>query len=108
VPLAKEPALSLSEWIVLSLVSEGVTHGNAVSHLVSRQGELGEIWMVHKAVVYRALDRLTDLMLIQPAGEELTSQGPPRLLVDATEAGRAVICSSPADLVVAMRLPARP
>ena len=88
-PPVKPPALSLSEWIVLSLVCEGLTHGNAVARLVSRDGELGQVWNVHKAVVYRALDRLTDLRLIGVTGEELSSQGPARVLVDATEAGRA-------------------
>jgi DNA-binding PadR family transcriptional regulator len=89
VPPVKPPALSLSEWIVLSLVCEGPTHGHAVTRLVRRDGELGQIWNVHKAVVYRSLDRLTDLRLIQEAGEELSSQGPVRMLVDATDAGRA-------------------
>ena len=88
-PAVKVPDLSLSEWIVLSLVSEGPTHGNAVAHLLSRGGDLGQIWKVHKAVVYRSLDRLTQLRLIQPAGEQLSSLGPVRQLVDATEAGRA-------------------
>ena len=88
-PPVKVPALSLSEWIVLSLVAEGLTHGNAVAQLVSRGGALGEVWKVHKAVVYRALDRLTQLRLIESAGEELSDLGPVRQLVDATEAGRA-------------------
>jgi PadR family transcriptional regulator AphA len=65
---AEEPALSRSEWIVLSLVREGPTHGNAVSRLVGPDGDLG---------------------LIASAGEEPSPQGPVRLLVEATEAGRA-------------------
>jgi DNA-binding PadR family transcriptional regulator len=89
VPPGREPALSLPEWIVLSLACEGLTHGNAVARLVSRDGELGRIWNVHKGVVYRSLDRLIDLGLIQVAGEELSSQGPARVLVEATDAGRA-------------------
>jgi hypothetical protein len=51
VPPVKAPSLSLSEWIVLSLVCEALTHGNAVAHLVSRDGELGRTWNVHKAAV---------------------------------------------------------
>ena len=58
---AKEPALSRSEWIVLSLVCEGPTHGNAVSRLVGPDGDLGQIWRVPRGVVYRSLDRLSDL-----------------------------------------------
>jgi PadR family transcriptional regulator AphA len=86
---ADEPTLSLSEWIVLSLVSEGLTHGNAVSRQVARHGDLGQIWHVPRGVVYRSLDRLTDLGLIRPAGEERSTRGPVRLLVEATGAGRA-------------------
>ena len=86
---AEEPALSRSEWIVLSLVCEGPTHGNAVSHLVGPEGGLGQIWRVQRGVVYRCLDRLSDLGLIRSAGEEPSPQGPARLLVEATEAGQA-------------------
>ena len=86
---AGEPALSLSEWIVLCLVCEQPTHGNAVAALVGRDGELGQIWHVHRAVVYRSLDRLTDLGLLRSAGEERSSRGPVRQLVEATDAGQA-------------------
>src|SRR5271154_6565491 len=86
---AKEPALSRSEWIVLSLVCEGPTHGSAVTRLLGPDGDLGRIWRVPKGVVYRGLDRLSELGLIRSAGEEPSHQGPVRLLVEATEAGRA-------------------
>lgn len=86
---AQEPALSRSEWIVLSVVCEGPTHGNAVSRVLGPDGELGRIWRIQRGVVYRSLDRLIDLGLIQPAGEEATGRGPVRLLVEATDAGQA-------------------
>ena len=86
---AEAPALSRSEWIVLSLVCEGPTHGGAVSRLMGPDGDLGRIWRVPKGVVYRSLDRLSDLGLIRSAGQEPSSQGPVRLLVEATEAGQA-------------------
>jgi DNA-binding PadR family transcriptional regulator len=86
---AEEPALSRSEWIVLSLVCEGPTHGSAVTRLLGPDGDLGRIWRVPKGVVYRCLDRLSELGLIRSAGEEPSHQGPVRLLVEATEAGRA-------------------
>jgi len=88
-PPAEEPALSLSEWIVLSLVCEAPTHGQAVAGLVGRDGELGQIWHVQKAVVYRGLDRLAELGLIRSAGEQASHRGPVRMLVEATETGRA-------------------
>jgi DNA-binding PadR family transcriptional regulator len=86
---ANEPALSRSEWMVLSLVCEGSTHGLAVARLIGPDGELGRIWRVQKGVVYRSLDRLSDLGLIRSAGEEPSHLGPIRLLVEATEAGQA-------------------
>ena len=90
---AEEPALSRSEWIVLSLVCEGPTHGSAVSRLVGPDGDLGRIWRVPKGVVYRSLDRLSDLGLTRSAGAEPSPQGPVRLLVEATEAGRTAAVS---------------
>jgi DNA-binding PadR family transcriptional regulator len=90
---AEVPALSRSEWIVLSLVCEGPTHGSAVSGLVGPEGDLGQIWRVPRGVVYRSLDRLSELGLIRSAGEEPSRQGPVRLLVEATEAGQAAAVS---------------
>ena len=86
---AHEPVLSLSDWIVLSLVCEGPTHGNALAILLGRDGDLGEIWHVNRAGVYRSLDRLVDLGLIRPAGEQPSNRGPVRTLVEATAAGQA-------------------
>jgi DNA-binding PadR family transcriptional regulator len=87
---AHEPALTLSEWIVLSLICEGRTHGNAVTQQLARSGEVGRIWSVPRAMVYRSISRLTDLGLIRSAGEEPTSQGPVRQLVEATDEGRVM------------------
>jgi PadR family transcriptional regulator AphA len=86
---ADEPALSKSEWIVLSLVCEGPTHGNAVTRLLGQDGDLGRIWRVQRGEVYRSLDRLSDLGLIRSAGMEPSPHGPVRSLVEATEAGQA-------------------
>jgi PadR family transcriptional regulator AphA len=90
---AHEPVLSLSEWIVLSLVCEGPTHGNALAILLGRGGDLGRIWHVNRAGVYRSLDRLTDLGLIRSAGEQPSNRGPVRTLVEATGTGQAAAAS---------------
>jgi DNA-binding PadR family transcriptional regulator len=92
-PPANEPALSRSEWIVLSLVCEGPTHGLAVTRLVGPDGDLGRIWQVPKGVVYRSLDRLLDLGLIRSAGQQRSRQGPARLLIEPTETGRRAAVS---------------
>jgi DNA-binding PadR family transcriptional regulator len=90
---AEEPVLSRSEWTVLSLICERPTHGNAVSRVVGPDGDLGRIWRVQKGVVYRCLDRLSDLGLIRSAGQEPSPHGPVRLLVEATEAGQEAAMS---------------
>ena len=80
--------LSLAEWLVLSLISEQPTYGLALVELLSRNGPLGQVWWVAKAVVYRAIQRLDQLGLIRMTGEQRSSQGPARSLLEATPAGR--------------------
>ena len=83
-----EPRLSLAEWLVLCLISEQPTYGLALVELLSRDGPLGQVWWVAKAVVYRAIQRLEQLGLIRMTGEQRSSQGPVRSLIEATPAGR--------------------
>jgi PadR family transcriptional regulator AphA len=87
-PAASRPALSLTEWLVLSLGSEGSTHGFAIARLLGQQGDLGRVWRVPKPVIYRALARLEQLGLLRVVGEQPTSVGPVRSVVEATDAGR--------------------
>jgi PadR family transcriptional regulator AphA len=82
------PRLSLTEWLVLCLACEGPTHGFAIARLLGQQGSLGQVWRVPKPVIYRALPRLADLGLVRDVGEQPTSQGPVRSLVEATSTGR--------------------
>jgi DNA-binding PadR family transcriptional regulator len=81
--------LSLAEWLVLCLVREEPTYGLVLVGLLARDGSLGQVWSVPKAVVYRALQRLEALGLIRTVGEQRTSQGPVRSLYQATPAGEA-------------------
>jgi aerobic carbon-monoxide dehydrogenase small subunit len=90
---AHEPVLSLSDWIVLSLACEGPAHGHALAVLLGRDGDLGKIWHVNRAGVYRSLDRLVDLGLIRSAGEQPSNRGPVRTLVEATAAGQEAASS---------------
>ncbi|WP_433513616.1 PadR family transcriptional regulator [Nonomuraea sp. CA-143628] len=83
--------LSLTEWVVLALVAEGPTHGFAVSQLTGPAGSVGTIWQVPRPRVYRALDQLADLSLIEPSGTEPGRGGPPRTLYAITMPGRAAV-----------------
>jgi PadR family transcriptional regulator AphA len=88
-PSPGEPSLSLSEWLVLCLITEQATHGNAIAAQLGHIGPLGRVWHVHKAVVYRSIDRLQQAGLIVTVGEEPSSRGPVRTLVEATPQGQA-------------------
>jgi DNA-binding PadR family transcriptional regulator len=80
--------LSLSEWLVLCVVCEKPVHGWAIVALLGPEGSLGAIWQVPKPTVYRALPRLEALGLVRTAGEEPSSQGPVRSVIQVTSAGR--------------------
>jgi DNA-binding PadR family transcriptional regulator len=88
-PAADAPALSLSEWLVLCLICEKPTHGHALAGLLGPSGGLGQVWRVHKAVIYRSIDRLESPGLVRTVGEQPSSKGPVRSLVEATPAGQA-------------------
>ena len=81
--------LSLAEWLVLCLVREEPTYGLVLVGLLARDGSLGQVWSVPKAVIYRALQRLEALGLIRTVETQRTSQGPVRSLCQATPAGQA-------------------
>jgi DNA-binding PadR family transcriptional regulator len=85
----EERSLSLAEWLVLCLVCEEDRHGFAIARILGREGSMGRIWRVPKPVIYRALQRLEALGLVQTGEQQATSLGPVRSLVEATTAGRA-------------------
>jgi DNA-binding PadR family transcriptional regulator len=90
-PDLQAPELSLSEWLVLSVVCEKPVHGWAIVALLGPAGSLGAIWQVPKPTIYRALGRLEDLNLVRTAGEEPSSHGPVRSVTLATAAGREAV-----------------
>jgi DNA-binding PadR family transcriptional regulator len=83
-----EPRPSLAEWVALCLVCEQPTHGFAVASLLARDSDLGQIWHIQKAVIYRAMDRLERLGYIRAIGQEPSSLGPVKSLSEATPAGK--------------------
>lgn len=79
--------LSLTEWIVLGIISEGSTHGFSVAKLLAPEGAAGEIWTVPRPLVYRAIDVLVASGYVEFLGFTAGS-GPPRRPVVATSAGK--------------------
>ncbi len=87
------PELSLTEHVVLGLVAEGTTHGWAVARLLGPGGELGSVWTVRRALVYRAVAQLTALDLIREIGLAPSARGPRRMMVRATPRGRRALAA---------------
>lgn len=79
--------LSLAEWVVLCLVSEKPTHSFAIASLLAKDGSLGQVWHVPKAVVYRSVARLVQLGLITAAEKQSSNLGPARSQLEATSRG---------------------
>jgi DNA-binding PadR family transcriptional regulator len=86
--MSEEPSLSLPEWLVLAILSQQPLHGFAVAQLTAAGGELGRVWQIPKAVIYRAIGRLLEAGLITPEGTE-PGLGPQRTVYTATPAGSA-------------------
>ena len=84
-----ESELSLTEWVVLALVSESPTHGFAIAKELQADSDLGRILTVHRPLVYRALDRLRDTGLVETTATEPGDAGPNRTVLRATRKGRA-------------------
>jgi DNA-binding PadR family transcriptional regulator len=84
-----EPPLvmSLPEWLVLAIIGQQSAHGFAVAQRTAPRGDLGRIWQIPKAVVYRAIGRLLDAGLIVPEGTE-PGLGPQRTVYTVTTEGR--------------------
>lgn len=80
--------LSLAEWLVLCLASEGPTHGFAIARLLAEDGSLGRVWHVPKAVIYRAVRRLEGLGLVTVSDKQPSRLGPDRAQVHVTPEGR--------------------
>jgi DNA-binding PadR family transcriptional regulator len=91
-PSASQPAslpeMSLPEWLVLAILSRQPAHGFAVAQLTASGGDLGRVWQIPKAVVYRAIGRLLEAGLIVPEGTE-PGLGPQRTVYAATADGQA-------------------
>lgn len=80
-------ALTLPEWLVLTILSQQRAHGFAVARQTARGGELGRIWQIPKAVVYRSMGRLLDTGLIVPESVE-PGLGPQRTVYAVTPEGQ--------------------
>jgi DNA-binding PadR family transcriptional regulator len=84
--MTTEVSMSLPEWLVLAILSQQPMHGFAVAQLTVAGGELGRVWQIPKAVIYRAIGRLLDAELVVPQSTE-QGLGPQRTIYAATPEG---------------------
>ena len=70
-------SLSVPEWLELLILSQQSAHGFAVAMLTAPGAELGRVWHIPKAVIYRSIGRLLDVGLVEPEGTE-HGRGPER------------------------------
>ena len=85
--MTAEPSLSLPEWLVLAILGQQPLHGFAVAQLTAAGGELGRVWRIPKAVIYRSIGRLLEAGLVVAEGTQ-QGLGPQRTVFAATPAGR--------------------
>jgi DNA-binding PadR family transcriptional regulator len=79
--------LSLGEQAVLALLAEQPRHGWAIVLELAREGDVGRVWRLSRALAYRAMDTLTTRRLVRATGTE-PGGGPRRTILTATAAGR--------------------
>jgi len=83
--------LSLAEHVCLALIAEEPRHGWALVKELDRDGPVGAIWSLSRALTYRAVEQLKSKGLIVPddaGGDGEASRGPSRVVLQATPAGR--------------------
>jgi DNA-binding PadR family transcriptional regulator len=83
--------LTAGEWAVLALLGEAPTHGFAIAKAMAPEGEVGKIWSVRRPLVYRAVDTLTAMGLVRPAGTVPSRSGPQRTVLEPTPTGRRAL-----------------
>ena len=86
-----DASLSLAEWSVLALLCEGDAHGWLLVRALAPDGEIGSVWTVRRALVYRSIDVLEGAGLIVASRSEASPRGPERSVYSPTRRGRAAV-----------------
>ncbi len=80
---------SVAEYVCLSLIEQGISHGWAVGTMLGAEGEIGRIWTLSRPLTYRAIDQLVEKKLVLRKGGT-PSHGRERVLLTPTAKGRRV------------------
>jgi DNA-binding PadR family transcriptional regulator len=87
----RRPTLSTNEWAVLGVVVDRPRHGYDIAAELSPGTDVGDAWRLSRQLVYRALDRLEALGLVEPRRTEPGESAPPRTVYGATRTGRRTL-----------------
>ena len=99
----RRPTPSLGEWAVLGVLVERPRHGYDIAAELKAGTTLGDVWRLPRPLVYRALERLDALGLVEPRRSEPGTTGPPRVVFGATRRGRAALRAWLAEPVAHLR-----
>jgi len=89
--MAPVPQITVGAWAVLALLRERDTHGWTLVRALEPGGEIGRVWSIKRALVYRTIDQVIDAGLVERAGAEPGERGSTRTLLHATRAGRNAV-----------------
>lgn len=87
----RRPTLSLNEWAVLGVLTEQPRHGYDIAAELRPGNPLGDTWKLSRPLVYRAIERLEALELVEPRRTEPGEGGPPRTVFGPTRRGRSML-----------------
>src|SRR5689334_18335127 len=88
--MAAATELSSNELCLLALLAQGPSHVWGLADMLSRSGEVGQIWSVARPLVYTTLRGLEADGYIETAGIERGSRGPHRVVYRPTGRGARV------------------
>ena len=84
-----EHQLLLGELACLGIMYTGPTHGFAIAARLKPEGDVGRVWSLSRALVYRSLDQLERRGFVVATGEEPGLAGGARTIMAVTRSGRA-------------------
>ena len=73
------------------MLCEGDTHGWALVRAMTPEGDIGRVWSIRRALVYRTVELVVEAGLAERAGVEPGMRGSPRTLLRVTPAGRQAV-----------------
>jgi DNA-binding PadR family transcriptional regulator len=82
---------SLGAWAVLAVLCEGDTHGWALVRAMTPDGDIGRVWSIRRALVYRTIEMAVEAGLAERAGAEPGMRGSSRTLLRVTPTGRQAV-----------------